>query len=398
MSRFVLLSPSGEFDQKLRAAVAHGLRGSVQTIASDILPAGPAELFALLNQEQPEVLIIGPDVPYEEALRFAKVFDVQLPGLSLVLVSDIEPSFLVHAMRAGIRDILSPQADAAEIRVLLERACQSFATRHRSPETQAADNGGKGLVIGVFSPKGGVGKTTLATNIAIGLGQIAPMSVVIVDLDLQFGDVASGLYLKPEHTVTDAVTPAAAQDSLVLKAFLTVHPAGIYALCAPPNPVDADHITPDQITHLLEQLSQELQYVVLDTAPGMPEIGLAAMEQCTDVVWVSAMDIPSLRGLRSGLEVLRQLEIMPESRHVVLNMADAKAGLNVRDVESTIGAPVDVSVPRSRAVALSTNRGIPVLQESKKDPAVKSLRQLVERFNPAWRTQTQRKLHRRVVI
>lgn len=398
MSRFVLLSPSGEFDQKLRAAVAHGLRGSVQTIASDILPAGPAELFALLNQEQPEVLIIGPDVPYEEALRFAKVFDVQLPGLSLVLVSDIEPSFLVHAMRAGIRDILSPQADAAEIRVLLERACQSFATRHRSPETQAADNGGRGLVIGVFSPKGGVGKTTLATNIAIGLGQIAPMSVVIVDLDLQFGDVASGLYLNPEHTVTDAVTPAAAQDSLVLKAFLTVHPAGIYALCAPPNPVDADHITPEQVTRLLEQLAQEFQYVVLDTAPGMPEIGLAAMEQCTDVVWVSAMDIPSLRGLRSGLEVLRQLEIMPESRHVVLNMADAKAGLNVRDVESTIGAPVDVSVPRSRAVALSTNRGIPVLQESKKDPAVKSLRQLVERFNPAWRTQTQRKLHRRVVI
>lgn len=398
MSRFVLLSPSAEFDQKLRAAVAHGLRGSVQTIASDILPAGPAELFSLLNQEQPEVLIIGPDVPYEEALRFAKVFDVQLPGLSLVLVSDIDPSFLVHAMRAGIRDILSPQADAAEIRVLLERACQSFATRHRSPETQAADNGGNGLVIGVFSPKGGVGKTTLATNIAIGLGQIAPMSVVIVDLDLQFGDVASGLYLNPEHTVTDAVTPAAAQDSLVLKAFLTVHPAGIYALCAPPNPVDADHITPEQVTRLLEQLAQEFQYVVLDTAPGMPEIGLAAMEQCTDVVWVSAMDIPSLRGLRSGLEVLRQLEIMPESRHVVLNMADAKAGLNVRDVESTIGAPVDVSVPRSRAVALSTNRGIPVLQESKKDPAVKSLRQLVERFNPAWRTQTQRKLHRRVVI
>lgn len=398
MSRFVLLSPNGDFDQKLRSAVANGLRGTVQTISSDVLPAGPAELFSLLNQEQPEVLIIGPDVPYEEALRFAKVFDVQLPGLSLVLVSDVDPGGLLHAMRAGIRDILSPHADAAEIRVLLERACQSFATRNRTPESAHVENGAKGLVIGVFSPKGGVGKTTLATNIAIGLGRIAPMSVVIVDLDLQFGDVASGLYLNPEHTVTDAVTPAAAQDSLVLKAFLTVHPAGIYALCAPPNPVDADHITPDQVTRLLEQLAQEFQYVVVDTAPGMPEIGLAAMEQCTDVVWVSAMDIPSLRGLRSGLEVLRQLEIMPESRHVVLNMADAKAGLNVQDVEATIGAPVDVSVPRSRAVALSTNRGIPVLQDSKKDPAVKSLRQLVERFNPAWRAQAQRKLHRRVVI
>lgn len=398
MSRFVLLSPNTDFDHKLRQAVANGLRGSVQTIASDILPAGPRELFALLNQEQPEVLIVGPDVSADEALRFAKVFDVQLPALSIVLVSDADPSILLHAMRAGIRDILSPSADAAEIRVLLEHACQSFATRNRTLDAPPAENTGKGLVVGVFSPKGGVGKTTLATNIAIGLGEIAPMSVVIVDLDLQFGDVASGLYLNPEHTVTDAVTPAAAQDSLVLKAFLTVHPAGIYALCAPPNPVDADHITPDQITHLLEQLAREFQYVVLDTAPGLPEIGIAAMEQCTDVVWVSAMDIPSLRGLRSGLEVLRQLEITPESRHVVLNMADAKAGLTVQDVESTIGAPVDISIPRSRAVALSTNRGIPVLQESKKDPAVKSLKQLVERFNPAWRTQAQRKLHRRVVI
>ena len=126
------------------------------------------------------------------------------------------------------------------------------------------------------------------------------MSVVIVDLDLQFGDVASGLYLNPEHTVTDAVSPAASQDSLVLKAFLTVHPASIYALCAPANPVEADHITPEQVTRLLEQLADEFQYVVVDTAPGLPEIGLAAMEQCTDVVWVSAMDIPSVRGLRSG--------------------------------------------------------------------------------------------------
>lgn len=398
MSRFVLLSPNVEFDQKLRQAVANGLRGTVQTIASDILPAGPQELFALLNQERPEVLVIGPDVPADEALRFAKIFEVQLPELSIVLVSEADPAFILHAMRAGIRDILSPSADAAEIRVLLERACQSFAARHRNHESAPAENGSKGLVIGIFSPKGGVGKTTLATNIAIGLGHIAPMSVVIVDLDLQFGDVASGLYLNPEHTVTDAVSPAASQDSLVLKAFLTVHPAGIYALCAPPTPVEADHITPDQVTRLLEQLSKEFQYVVVDTAPGLPEIGLAAMEQCTDVVWVSAMDIPSLRGLRSGLEVLRQLEIMPESRHVVLNMTDAKTGLTVQDVESTIGAPVDVSVPRSQAVALSTNRGIPVLQQSKKDPAVKSLKQLVERFNPAWRTQTQRKLHRRVVI
>ena len=95
------------------------------------------------------------------------------------------------------------------------------------------------------------------------------------------------------------------------------------------------------------------------------------------------MDFPSVRGLRSGLGILRQLDMLPEGRHVVLNMADPKCGLSVQDVESTIGAPVDVSVPRSRAVAFSTNRGIPVLQDGRKDPAVKGLKQLVERFDPA---------------
>ena len=122
------------------------------------------------------------------------------------------------------------------------------------------------------------------------------------------------------------------------------------------------------------------------------------MEQCTDIVWVTAMDVPSIRGLRSGLEILGRLDVLPETRHVVLNMADSKSGLSVQDVEATIGAPVDISIPRSKAVAFSTNRGIPVLQDGRKDPAVKGLRQLVERFDPAWRARAKKKLHRRVVV
>ncbi|MCB5292791.1 AAA family ATPase [Arthrobacter sp. SO3] len=396
MSRFVLITPNADFDARVRLALAGGLPGGLQTFAH-VNPSDPGELFAKLDQQRPEVLILGPDVPVDDALRLATVFDVQLSELSVILVGEPDPDFLLLAMRAGIRDILSPHADAAQIRVMLERACQSFASKNRSAAVQEPD-APKGLVIGVFSPKGGVGKTTIATNIAIGLGQVAPMSVVIVDLDLQFGDVASGLYLHPEHTVTDAVSPAASRDSLVLKAFLTVHPGNIYALCAPRSPEEADNITPEHVTRLLGQLAEQFQYVVVDTAPGLPEVGLAALEQCTDIVWVTAMDVPSIRGLRSGLEILRRLDLQPETRHVVLNLADSASGLSVQDVEATIGAPVDISIPRSKAVAFSTNRGIPVLQESRKDPAVKGLRQLVERFDPAWRARAKKKLHRRVVV
>jgi pilus assembly protein CpaE len=277
MSRFVLITPDVDFDARLRQAVAGGLQGGVQTFFTSLLPSDPHQLFASLDEEQPQVLILGPEVPLDEALRFATILNVSFPELGVIVAAEPDPDFLLQAMRAGIKDIVSPGSDAAQLRVLLERASQSFASRHRTLASQQIAESNKGLVIGVFSPKGGVGKTTLATNIAIGLGKIAPMSVVIVDLDLQFGDVASGLYLDPEHTVTDAVSPAASQDSLVLKAFLTVHPGGIYALCAPPTPVDADEITPNQIGRLLEQLSEQFQYVVVDTAPGLPEIGLAAM-------------------------------------------------------------------------------------------------------------------------
>ncbi|MFC7849261.1 CpaE family protein [Arthrobacter sp. NPDC057388] len=397
MSRFVLITPNADFDGRLRQAVAGGLQGGVQTFFTNVVPAGPYDLFGQLNQEQPEVLILGPELPLEDSLRLATILDAQVPHLMVLLVSEPDPALILQAMRAGVRDVLSPSADPQQLRVLLERACQSFANRNRMEQQGPAENQ-KGAVIGVFSPKGGVGKTTIATNLAVGLGQLAPMSVVIVDLDLQFGDVASGLYLNPEHTVTHAVSPAASQDTLVLKTFLTVHPAGFYALCAPASPVEADYITPDQITRLLEQLADEFQYVIVDAAPGLPEIGLAAMEVCTDIVWVSGMDIPSVRGLRSGIEALKQLDILPEGRHVVLNMADPKCGLTVQDIESTIGVPVDVSVPRSRTVALSTNRGTPVLVDARKDPAAKGLSQLVERVSTTNRTNEQRSSHRRVVV
>ncbi|MBG6226204.1 pilus assembly protein CpaE [Arthrobacter sp. CAN_A2] len=397
MSRFVLITPSSDFEQKLRLAVAGGLQGHVKSLPASVLTGDPASVLDQLGLERPEVLVFGPGIALEDALRLALVVDVTFPEISVVLVHDDHPDIALQAMRAGVRDILSPLADIASIRAQLERACQAFATHQRSG-AQPPREQQSGLVIGVFSPKGGVGKTTVATNLAVGLGKLAPMSVVIVDLDLQFGDVGTGLYLNPEYSVLDAVSGAATQDSMVLKAFLTPHPSGIYALCGPRNPADADRVSSAQVTRLIQQLAMEFRYVVVDTGPGLTEPSLAALEQCTDAVWVTGMDVPSVRGLRTGLDVLQQLNLMPETRHVVLNFADTKTGLSVEDIESTLNAPVDVSIPRSRAITLATNRGIPLLQDKVRDPATKSLTELVQRFDHEWRAKSQRKLHRRVVV
>jgi pilus assembly protein CpaE len=238
----------------------------------------------------------------------------------------------------------------------------------------------------------------VTTNLAVGLGKEAPLSVVVVDLDLQFGDVASGLMLEPERTLADAVVGAAVQDSVVLKSYLTLHPSGIYALCAPLRPTDADQITGEQVGRLLSQLSNEFQYVVVDTAPGLGEHVLATLEMATDAVWVCGMDIPSIRGLRTGFGVLAELDLVPENRHVVLNFADRRTGLTLQDVEATIGCPVDVVLPRSRAVPFSTNKGVPLLQDGTRDSVTKGLRQLSERFSAGWESRPHKKLHRRAVV
>ena len=137
---------------------------------------------------------------------------------------------------------------------------------------------------------------------------------------------------------------------------------------------------------------------MVDTAPGLGEHVLATLEQATDAVWICGMDVPSIRGMRTGFQILEELALVPEQRHIVLNMADRRAGLSLKDVEATIGAPVDVVLPRSKSLPFSTNKGVPVLQEGNRDPASKGLRRLVDRFKPDWEARPHKQLHRRAVF
>ena len=252
-------------------------------------------------------------------------------------------------------------------------------------------------VIAVVAAKGVVGKTTIAANLAVGLAKRAPSSVVIVDADVQFGDVAIALSLTPGRFRPDAVTAVAANDAMVLKAYLTPHPDGYYVVCGAESPADGDRVTGEQLGHLIRQLAGIFRFVIIDTAPGLGEHALAALEAATDAVFLCDMSVPGARGLRKELAVLATIGILPPARHVVLNFADRVSGLSVKDVEATIGVPVDVAVPRSSLVTLSTNRGIPLLQNGKKNPASAALTDLVRRFDPSASLKRGR-LHRRVVV
>lgn len=397
MSRFILVTADTDFSRRAQEA-SRGLRGSLQILPADYLPPSPDDILRVVSAEPAEVVLLGPGLPAGDAIRIASLFDLQFPEISIVLVTESDQDIALPAMRAGIRDLLAPTATTDDIRTMLERASLASASRRRGLGATVPESPVGGRVIAVMSPKGGVGKTTVTTNLAVALGKVAPMSVVVLDLDLQFGDVASGLLLEPERTLADAVTGAAVQDNMVLKSYLTLHPAGVYALCAPQNPAHADQISGEQVAHLIRQLADEFQYVLIDTAPGLGEHVLATLDVATDAVWICGMDVPSIRGLRTGFQILTELDLLPDNRHIVLNFADRKSGLSVQDVEATIGRPVDIVLPRSRAVPFSTNKGVPLLQEGSRDAAARGLGQLAERFKPNWEERPHKKLHRRVMV
>jgi pilus assembly protein CpaE len=377
VTRVVLAAAEDDLVLRLKDATD----GDLSVLPPGRLPTEPARLFEqLLDGELPDVLVIGPNAAIGEALSLAGRLDVQAPGISVVLVAEAEHQLWQDAMRAGIRDVVSPGADVAAFRAAVERAASAASGRRRvlRPVEETARYTGR--VITIASPKGGVGKTTVSTNLAVGLSASAPQSTVIVDLDVQFGDVASALGLTPEYALPDVVSGPASQDTMVLKTFLTQHPTGLYAVCGAESPAAGDTVTAEEVTRLLAALAREFRYVIVDTAPGLSEQTLAALDRATDVVMLTSMDVPGVRGLRKELDVLRQLCMIPAGRHVVMNFADPKDGLSVRDVETTIGTGIDVVLPRSKAVPPSTNQGVPLLQSGIKDPMTKELRRLVSRF------------------
>lgn len=239
--------------------------------------------------------------------------------------------------------------------------------------------GARSEAIAVVAPKGGQGKSTIAVNLAASLASVAPNSVVLVDGDLQFGDISITLALDPTHSIVDAVAPEAA-DELVLKTTLTHHPGGFFVVASAPSPELGDAVEPHSVGRLVERLRGFFRYVIVDTTPGLGEHTLNVLEHVTDAVFVTNMAVASLRALRAELSLLTTLGLMPVNRHVVLNFSDRMAGLTVKDAAAIVGAPIDVEIPRSPAVVLAANRGNPLIHDDPRDPAAKAFVALLARI------------------
>lgn len=375
----VFLSPFASFDERLEAL------GSTTSRAWDEtwLEAAPEEVAETVVGRDPLVVVIGPGVDEHLGLSWVQAMGRARADMSVVMVGDMKTELVVAAMRAGASDVVAPNVSHQELVATLDRA-RDAATRRRESTIVAAEGPRRGKVIVVLSPKGGAGKTTISSNLAVGLAaELGQGEVGLLDLDVQFGDLSHAMSLMPEHDLGDAaLATRQGLDSTTLKIFLTHHRSGAFVLPAPDSLVQAEDVGADHVKAVLNIMTDLFPVVIVDTAAGIGEHALMALEFASDVLFVASPDTPTIRALRREVEAFELIGLVSATRHMVVNRVEGRGGIGIGEIESTIGLPVSHQIPRSRGVTVSTDEGVPILEDGGRDPAAKALRELVSAFVP----------------
>ena len=341
-------------------------------------------------------VVIGPSVPSENAVELAQWARVHRPDLGVILLRhDVDSTALALALRSGMREVVAAR-DLAGITTAVQRArsvanaigqtmldeAQAAAETARAQAAaeaaaaaaaaQAEADAPRGKVLTVFSTKGGVGKSLVATNLGVALSK-AGRSVCLVDLDVNSGDVAIMLQLTPHRTINDLVGFNGVIDAEGISSILTQHSDNLSVVAAPVRLDSPDQASPEDIAKLLDALRRMVDFVVVDTSGIFDDNALTALDRSDQIILVGTLDIPSLKALKLAASTLDVLNFPRSSWRFVLNRADSKVGLTTEEYEKTLTLKADCSLVSSREVLAAVNRGEALVSAYPNHPNSKAL-------------------------
>jgi pilus assembly protein CpaE len=335
---------------------------------------GLQESWATLEETEADAVLIACAGHSERALLFIdNAVKQQADRPVIVLLEGSADGFVRRAFESGADDLVALPATSEEIRFALEKALA------RKAGSAGPTAGGTAPMIVVLGPKGGTGKTLTCTNLGVALAEKGNR-VVLVDLDLQFGDLGLALGLRPERTLHDLARSGGSLDATKLDSYLGTHSSGVRVLMAPTRPDQAAGINTALLRDVYAVLTATHDFVIVDTPPGFTPEVIAAIDRSTHVCAVAALDSLSLKNTKLGLETLDLMGYDPERVSLLLNRADTKVGITPEDVLAIVGRRPDVLVPSDRDIPRSVNDGKPITSSKPNSRAAAAYRELAERY------------------
>jgi len=332
----------------------------------DMMVVGEAadgeEAIRLTEKLSPDILLMDINMPGMDGITATEKISLDYPKASIIIMSvQGEQEYLKKAMVAGAREYMVKPFSTDEL-VNTIRKVYDFEQKRRIQLAEPAvirELQRDPQIITVFSTKGGVGKTTVATNLAVSLARQTRKKVVIVDLDLQFGDVAVMLNVVPKRTITELIQDISQMEPDLMESYLVTHPTGVKVLPCPTRPEYAELITGAHVEKILGILKQNYDYIVVDTPPFFHETTLTALDLCHQILLLVSLDLPTIKNVKLGLEVLDSLHLKGKVR-LVLNRSSNDIGIKCEDMEESLGLKVAAHIPSDgRTVIASVNKGNP---------------------------------------
>jgi pilus assembly protein CpaE len=335
---------------------------------------GVEESWATLQDTPTDLLVIVCSGYSERALSLIGSTVREHPRLPVVVLSQSSPDgFLNRLFEVGADDVVRLPEAPEHVRFALEKV-----VARRRAVLIAADVD-QGSMICVLGPKGGTGKTVTTTNLGAALAGKGKR-VVVIDLDLQFGDLALCLGVRPETTIYDLATSPGSLDAEKLAAYLVPHESGVKVLVAPTRPDQAAVVTVEFLREIYGILRSNFDFVVVDGAPGFTPEVISAIDASTHACLLGTLDTLSLKNTRLGLETLELMGYESERILLLLNRAASRVGISDDDVLRIVGRRPDIRVPSDIDITRSVNDGRPIVISKPKSEAAQSFRRLAEAF------------------
>lgn len=327
----------------------------------------------------PDIILMDVNMPKLDGISATERITMEFPGSAVIFISvQGEPEYLRRAMMSGARDYLIKPFSGDDLIDTIKRVYQ-VENRRAVPGKEAHKALFKPQVITVFGTKGGVGKTTIAVNLAVLLAQ-TKKKVVVLDLDLQFGDVSVFLNLLPKRTIAELVQEGSQLDIELVESYMIPHITGIKVLPAPGRPEYSELITPSQVEHIITILKSAYDYVVIDTPPLFNETNLSALDYSNQVILALSLDLATIKNVKLSLELLESLHHKGKTK-MILNRSSEDMGIKVTNAEETLDFLIAAQVPSDGKLCVTAvNKGIPfVLSEpnAKVSQAIKNIADLI---------------------